>query len=282
VRNLAIRNFPNHAIEAWQTAEDFNACRSAQQYADGLYVTRTVLSGNTRGIVAKGIDVSLRENVIHDQRRAGIFIDGSYYSYVKNNIIVGSGASGIFINPSPGSRWGGIPGGGEIIENIIHSNVEWGVARTANGLVQVSYNSIYDNGLYGIDVGLDLATPNRTEPGPGVPNKPTLISATYDPVSNKTVIRGIAPGGGKVDLYASRSLSRRGYPEAEKWLTQDWATGTFAMSVDGDLRGQWITATNSVFTTLYFLRAEAAPATNVYRGSTGVNTSELSDAVQVQ
>ena len=281
VRHLAIRNFPGHGLEARQITSHLSSCSRAER---GLYVTDTWFSGNTRGIVTQGMDASLTANVIHDHRRAGIFIDDAYYTVVKNNVIVNNGASGVFVNASPLPRHG-IASGAEITENVIHGNVEWGVARTAQGMVEVRENSIARNGLYGIDVGLDLSTPNRDNPSrTGVPNKPVLLSATYDPAANQTVVRVLAPTpAGKIDLYASASLSTRGYPEAERWLRWEWARPTqFDMRVDGDLRGQWITATASVYTTLYFLREEGAPATNVGRPPTGVDTSELSDAIQVR
>ena len=63
------------------------------------------------------------------------------------------------------------------------------------------------------------------------------------------------------------------------WVLSD---GRINMRVPGDLRGLWITATKTKTQTLYFLRSDAAPATNVWRPSSGSDTSELSDPVQVQ
>jgi parallel beta-helix repeat protein len=282
VRNLEIRNFPGHGIEAHQDT-DFSRCYSAGGY--GLYVRKAWLSHNERGIVAKAIDTSLRENVILDHRRAGIFIDGSYYSEIYNNVVVNNGATGIYVNTSNESQFGGIPPGADLVENLVHGNGEWGIARTRNaGIVQMRRNSMARNGLYGFDVGLDLNTPNREDDSRGIPNKPVLDSATYDAATDTTVIRGTAPWGWWLDFYASTSLSRYGYPEAERWLGNGFvlADRKIELRVPGDLRGQWITATNSRGYTLYFLRDEGKPATQVYRPSGGVDTSELSDPVQVQ
>ncbi|HUR81019.1 MAG TPA: right-handed parallel beta-helix repeat-containing protein [Thermoanaerobaculia bacterium] len=277
--NLEIRNFPGHGIEARQIPSDRDGCSFS---SIGVFVRHAELSGNERGIVAKGIDASLKENFVHDQRRAGIFIDGSYYSEIYNNVVVNNGASGIFVNTSTEPQFGGIPPGADLVENVVHGNGEWGIARTRNGLVQMRRNSTARNGLYGVDVGLDLSTPNRAGNVTGVPNKPVLESAAYDPATNTTIIR-IAESGGWIDFYASTSLSRYGYPESEIYLASVLRNGAFEQRVAGDLRGMWITATSSHSQTLYFLRGEQEKTqAHVGRPPSGYDTSELSDPVRVQ
>jgi hypothetical protein len=288
VRNLEVRNFPGHGIETrvWSVATV--PCYPFGGW--GVYVHRSVLSGNERGIVIKGDDVSLRENVIAHNRRAGVFIDGSYYSGIYNNVIVDNGATGIFLNTLNETRFGGIPPGADIVENIVHGNGEWGIARTRNtAIVQMRRNSMAGNTLYGYDVGLDLSSPNRADASArDIPNKPVLESATYDPATHTTVIRGKPGGFGfLIDWYASSSLSRFGYPEGETYLgANNPIAGGIELRVPGDLRGQWITATSSHGYTLYWLRdeltAEDLPRSNVYRGPSGTDTSELSDAIQVR
>ncbi|HEX6083655.1 MAG TPA: right-handed parallel beta-helix repeat-containing protein [Thermoanaerobaculia bacterium] len=281
VRNLEIRNFPGHGIEARQDAA-FYQCYDAGGY--GLYVRNSWLANNERGIVAKAIDVSLRENVIVDHRRAGIFIDGSYYSEVFNNVVVNNGATGIFVNTADEPQFGGIPPGADLVENIVHGNGEWGIVRTRNrGLVQMRRNSMIRNGLRGWDIGLDLIAPNRDNDISGIPNKPNITHATYDPATDTTTIHGTSWWGASVDLYASTSLSRHGHPEAERWLgaTHVFSNEKIELTVPGDLRGQWITGTITRGVTLYFLRDEAKPAGEVYRPPAGYETSELSDPVQV-
>jgi parallel beta-helix repeat protein len=285
VRNLVVRNFPGHGLEARQTPESRQGCASAQLYVDGLYVSHSWLAGNTRGVVVKNMDAQLAWNVVHENRRAGIFLDGSDYSIVRNNVVVNNGASGIYVNTFSERVPAGYHAGADIVENVVHGNGEWGIARTRNnGYVQIRRNSTIRNGLYGIDAGLDLDTPNRDNDATGVPNKPELLSASYDPATGTTVIRGRLVWGASVDVYASSSLSVYGYPESERWLGEVHVPrgDVFELKVPGDLRGQWITATSSRNTTLYFLRGDAAPAANVYRGPTATNTSELSNAVQVK
>lgn len=282
VVNLEIRHFPGHAIEARQAAAERSGC---PYWSIGVFVRNTELAHNERGIVAKNIDASLKENFIHDQRRAGIFIDGSYYSEIFNNVVVNNGATGIYVNTSTESQYGGLPPGADIIENVVHGNGEWGIARTRNGLVQIRRNSTARNGLYGIDVGLDLSTPNRGDDSRGIPDKPVIDSATYDRATDTTVIRVSGPWGTYLDFYASTSLSRYGYPESEIYLGETYIPqgDRLELRVPGDLRGHWITATKTKTYTLYFLRdgAAAKPRADVWRPPTGRDTSELSDPVQV-
>jgi Right handed beta helix region len=275
VRSMIVRNFPGHGIDARPRAR---GC-----FSGGLFVRNSVLSHNERGIVTHGIDASIRANVIHDHRRAGIFI-GGHYSEVYNNVVVNNGATGIFIHAN-GSSFHGLPPGADVIENIVHGNGEWGIARTNNeALVQMRRNSTIRNGLYGFDVGLDLDTPNRADDRTGVPNKPEMLPSAYLAESDVTIIRGRAPWGADVDLYVSTSLSRHGHAEAEQWLGNTTAgeNGQFQATVPGDLRGQWITATVTRSVSLFFAREEGAPTANVVRPHAGSNTSELSDPFLVR
>jgi len=125
---------------------------------------------------------------------------------------------------------------------------------------------------------IDLRTPDA-------PNKPELLSATYDAARGATVVRvrfepTVRGLGSRLDLYASDSLSVFGYPEAERPIAETFRTGEFELVVPGDLRGQWITATGTPTVDIIFLRDENVPAsaTNRY---TAYDTSELSDAIRV-
>lgn len=283
VDRLVIRNFKGHAIEARQTREDWRDNRQCPSPAFGtpLTIANSRLVGNLRGIVTKGISATIADNVIRDHTRAGIFIDRSFYVDIHRNAITGNGASGVFVDVSP-ERLSSFAGGADIVGNRISGNGEFGVARTGHGLVGIVGNVIADNVLYGIDVGLDLDTPNRADDASSFSNKPVLFSASYVP-SRGTVIRGRndtsnAGGGVHVDFYASASLSVRGHPQAERHLTTSFGSGALEVVVPEDLRGRWITATNTRTHTLFFLRAPASES----RGSTGGDTSELSNAVKVE
>jgi len=269
VNRMVIHQFPGHAIEAHQVAPPSGTTPCGLESL--LFVTNSELIGNLRGVVTHGISATITGNVIRDHGRAGIFADGGYYTEIARNEITGNGASGVFLRPSSASSW--LTPGGEIFDNVVRDNREWGIARAAFGAVNIRRNAVSGNHLYGIDYGLDLSTPNA-------PNKPVLFSATYDPVRNATVIRGTVPRTVRgdwpfVDLYASSSLSRLGYPEAEQVIGGVSAAGDFETLISGDLRGKWITATGTRNVDYLFL------STNGFRYQTN-DTSELSDAVQVE
>lgn len=286
VRNLVIRDFPHHAIEARQTPEQSAACGSRLPPQAKLLVSKTELVHNERGVVTKGMDARLSENVIHENRRSGVFLDGPWFTQLANNVIVNNGASGVFVNNGefPGLR---IPSSTSLVENVIHGNAEFGVARTRNGVVSMRHNSLVRNGVFAYDVDLDLATPNRNDDSSGVPNKPVLISASYDPATNTTTVRGVVGtmnGYRQLDVYASDQRDARGGPQAERLLTTTYVGyqhQDFEIQLPGDLRGQWITATHSASLSVpyYYLRPAPELGEPTWYGE---DTSELSEAIQVQ
>ena len=287
IDRMVIRNFKGHAIEAHQTPEDRSsaACGAGSPFVIPLTVTRTELANNLRGIVTKGISASIAGNVIHGHVRAGIFADGSYYTSIADNEITGNGASGIFINPSDESIYG-VPSGADIENNVVRGNGEWGVCRTHKGMVRIQQNSISANLVYGIDVNLDLDTPNRENDLEGVPNKPVLTAAHYDAARDVTIVRGRmdttpSQNSAVLDFYASPSLSVWGYPEAAAPVRSAYATGAFEIELPGDLRGQWITATHTRMLSTWFAKPPRAVKTDATRGYGAGNTSELSNAVPV-
>lgn len=279
VTNLVIHAFKGHAIEARQIHTPTGPC-VYNILLTPLFVTHSELIANVRGIVTKAMSATITDNIIRDHTRAGIFVDGAYYTDIARNYIVANGASGIFLHAE---RQGPLylPPGADITGNFISGNTEWGIARTKQGAVFISKNHIFANGYYAIDWGLDLETP-------GAPDKPVLFSAIYDAARDATIIRGdvelVYSSGATIDLYASSSLSRRGYPEAEQWIgTAQRREGGFEAVVPGDLRGKWITATGSRVMDVLFLReSNAGVPMNATSRYSAANTSELSNAVLVQ
>jgi hypothetical protein len=279
VTNLVIHAFKGHAIEARQKHTPGGPCEY-NVLLTPLFVTNSEMIANVRGIVTKAMSATITDNVIRDHTRAGIFVDGAYYTDIARNYIVANGASGIFLHAEKVSPLS-LPPGADITENFISGNTEWGIARTKQGAVSIARNHIFANGYYAIDWGLDLETP-------GAPDKPVLFSAVYDPARDATVIRGDVEfaysSGASIQLYASSSLSRAGYPEAEQSIGNvQHRPGGFEAVVPGDLRGKWITATGSRVVDVLFLRDSNSvvhtDATFRYMAS---NTSELSNAVRVQ
>lgn len=282
VNGMGIRNFAGgHAIEVYQNADPERPrdCQTSL-FATPISITASELAHNLRGIVTKNVrGAAIDGNDIHDNQRAGIFADGGYYVRIEENQIARNGASGIFINASfSGGPW--LPPGADVFANVIRDNGEWGIARTPAGSVNIQGNAIFGNNLYAIDYGLDLSTP-------GAPNKPEITSAFFDPERNATVIRGrvaFATGfGGSIQLYASSSLSRWGYPEAERFLKVAYARdGEFEAVVEEDLRGKWITATGTTIIDVIFLRDAAEVRQHGYERYQANDTSELSAAFRVE
>ncbi len=240
--NLVIRNFQGHAIEAKRAAQ----CPPSS-WSGHLIVRQTELAGNLRGVVTHDLRATIRDNTIRDHKRAGMFLNDTPRAEIEQNTITGNGASGIFVNPSASPAYYGGPSSVSITRNVIRDNQEWGVARTHNGLVAVTENSIVGNRLYAIDVDLDLDHPSVETPS-HAPAAPVVVSATWDPVRGQTIVRlRVAPstsGHDRIDVFASNSLSPGGYPQAEQFVAYRWpdGTGELEVPVDGDQRGKWITA----------------------------------------
>ncbi len=283
--DLAIHGFPRHAIEIAQ--DDPHELCSRWPATIGAVIARNVLSANERGVVmSSGDRVEVSGNVISGNRRAGIFIGVGKYASVVNNKILHNGASGMFLHLD-----GSTIGGADVSDNVVAFNGEWGICRTrAVGKIGMRRNSIYGNTSQGIDAGLDNITPNRSFDGAGLPNKPVLLSATYDPVSDTTLIRGrldssvdvngLVTTAFVIEVYESSSLSVWGYPQGERLIaTKSLALGhaDCEVVVPRDLRGQFITATH---TRLNGLPPFAdTPDKQSHASSSVSDTSEFSDAI---
>ncbi|HJQ35521.1 MAG TPA: right-handed parallel beta-helix repeat-containing protein [Thermoanaerobaculia bacterium] len=282
VLDLAINDFPRHAIELIPD----NRLAQCPSYApNSPRVLRNQLRGNERGVVMSGRDILyIEDNLITGNRRAGIFLGDGYYASIRRNRITHNGASGVFLNVGKGAEASGA--GVDVEENVIAHNGEWGVARTPAGFISLTANSIFDNQSQGIDIGLDNETPNRASDGNTTPNKPELLSATYDPAANATVVRGrldsVMRTGIYIDVYASAGLSRWGFPEGEtpvatKQLLNSRAD--FEIVVPSDLRGKYITATN---TRAQIVGWAKPPQEQSHQSSVPRDTSEFSNAVVVR
>ena len=283
VSNLTIKNVPRHAIEVHAT-EPATPCLLGFYYP---IIAGNRLTGNERGVVqSAGSWIQIRDNVIRGNRRAGIFLGTGFYASITHNTIVENGASGIFLNLGDSSR--STVAGADVEGNVIANNGEWGLCRTPNGEVSLTDNSIYGNVSAGIDIGLDNETPNRENDGNGTPNKPELFSATYDAAAGTTTIRGhiqsrpIVGGGLRIDVYASSSLSLWGYAQGEEKVGVKFllpGSADFEVIVPRDLRGKFITATN---TRSHNVGWAQPPQEQSHTNSAPGDTSEFSNAIQVQ
>ncbi|HEX3070988.1 MAG TPA: right-handed parallel beta-helix repeat-containing protein [Thermoanaerobaculia bacterium] len=236
-------------------------------YSDGIVITNNVISGNTlSGIFA------LSGTVYVAQNRIGL--------KAHSDEPLPNGASGIFI--------GQLCDGSTVSNNTVAFNAQMGIAvAPAVFTVDLPGNSTWANGGLGIDRGLDGPSPAA---GPGGVNVPSITLAQYDPAKNKTIVEGdVQPPGNvafsKVEVFASDAPDPSGFGEGQRPLaSQSLGSFTekpvthFRFELDGNLTGQWISATD----TTVFYNGFAKPAPEGTLGGYETTTSELSRAIQVQ
>ena len=147
--------------------------------------------------------------------------------------------------------------------NVIAFNGETGVAVAADARdVVIQNNRIWANRLLGIDIGLNGPTASVPADFGDTVTSPVLTIARFDPAQNKTIVEGDLPDGttpGSVpeldvrafmaNIYASDAADPSGYGEGQRSLGNAVAdaAGHFHFEAEGDLTGQWITATNTRF-----------------------------------
>jgi uncharacterized repeat protein (TIGR01451 family) len=300
VRGLTVNGFGIYGIEIRRPLGE--VCVAEFHLIEENYLGTdprgTIAKPNQRGLgLFSSLAATVRNNLISGNLRSGIYADGIVYIDIRNNRIgvtsdgapLGNGASGVFFNTQGAQMMQS-----DVRENVIANNAHWAIARTSGGEIAVVQNSIFDNVLQGIDVDLDLRTPNR-EDDRDQPNHPLLYSATYDPARNATIVRGRLDSDARpyfptftIDVYASSRLSVWGMPQAERPVKrQALQSGheDFEIVVPLDLRGQWITATNTVSHYTGFAKPPVVSGTRTPRTEAfdlPANTSELSDALFVQ
>jgi parallel beta-helix repeat protein len=299
VRNLAVNGFAIYGIEVnRQSLGNTDPCIVSGYLRLAVNISENYLGTDPRGRVARpnlrGLGIftvysEVTDNLISGNRRSGIYVTDSFITEIFRNTIgigkdgapLGNGA-GIFLHDTSIA---------DITANVIAHNDGMAIARPANGLITIRGNSMYDNLQQGIDIGTDGTTPNRAE-DLGFPNRPVLYSATYDPILNATIVRGrldsMASGtlpSFDIDIFASARLSVWAYPQAElvvQHLRVENGHSNFEVTVPGDLRGQWITASNTSTHFHGLARKPGDVATESHESGRAGSTSELSDAVMAR
>ena len=200
-----------------------------------------------------------------------------------------NGASGIFVGPGGfGSAIGfdllsrNNPG------NVIAFNGETGVAVAA-GVTDVSIlgNRIWGNKLLGIDIGLDGPTATTKADSSEVLTVPTLTLAHYDPVSKRTIIEAESATGATISFFANDIIDPSGYGEGQRPLGDTslapFQTSThFHFEADGDLTGQFITATSTRVNYIGFAKPGAVINPEGIEQGFISQTSEFSRAIEVR
>ncbi|MCU1268378.1 MAG: Na-Ca exchanger/integrin-beta4 [Acidobacteria bacterium] len=272
----------------------------------GTDVTGTIALGNFFGIwlnfggnsTIGGLAPGAR-NVISGNRSDGVRLSGqTSNNQIQGNLIgtditgtkpLGNALNGIHINESSANnRVGGtVPGQGNTIAFNGRNGVliSFGPFATGNSIRR---NSIFSNGLMGIDLGADGVTPNDQGDGDSGPNNlqnfPLITSVTSD--SNQTTITGTlnsTPSTSfNINFYSSSTCDPSGNGEGTTVLaaasipitTDNNGNASFGVAMSIPLgAGQAITATatDPAGNTSEFSPCDAGNAT----GSVQFTTSSL-------
>jgi hypothetical protein len=146
---------------------------------------------------------------------------------------LGNGASGVFAD-----------GGNVSVDAFVAYNHDFGVAIGPNALhVNVAAGGLFANA---VDLDWGLNGPTRTDPASRMPPVPQLIDATYDPATNRTIVRGVLPAEGRhigFHQYSIRIFERSEGRYLERFPQVNFSatvTGDipFTMNLSGDLRNR--------------------------------------------
>jgi len=273
VANLALNGFVRNGISVTQVAAPQCAVvtgTSLHHLFIGTDATGSAARPNARGIGTSFQNsfnaINITDNVISGNLHSGIFGMSGRLRVARNRIGVKAhsdyplpnGNAGVFIGSGGFGSDVGISAGFRTFApgedgNVIAFNGEMGVA-VARGAADVSIrnNRIWGNKLLGIDIGLD----GPTQTGDGVVTMPAITLAHYDPASRQTVIEGDFELGGstftdEIEVYANDAPDPTGLGEGQRPVgvvrisTGPPANRThhFRVAVDGDLTGQFVSAT---------------------------------------
>jgi hypothetical protein len=116
---------------------------------------------------------------------------------------------------------------------------------------------------------------------------PTLTLAHYDPVSKHTIIEADVQSGSAISFFANDSVDPSGYGEGQRPLGNTslgpYPTGThYHFEVDGDLTGQFITATSTSIGYNGFAKPGAVINPEGIDAGFLTQTSELCRAIEVR
>jgi hypothetical protein len=199
---------------------------------------------NLRGLNLDGALGEISKNVISRNQFSGVGMWSGSARFEQNRI-ESNGASGIFLGPLVEHV--------AILNNLIDGQREMGVAvARSKARVEIRGNAMKDNGGLGIDWGLDGVSPVDADDRVGPSNAPVLLSATYDAAQKKTLVTlslKSAPLGSSVerdcvfDFYGNSTPDGDGERPLGTVHVKPDTNGTITVSVDGDLRGQWLNAT---------------------------------------
>lgn len=242
---LTINRFPDDGFRIAPEAGDVFV--QLEGVKIGTDITgRQARPNRSRGVAVHGPKSGLQigSSIISGNLRSGFYltngstnIGGCRIGVGSDGLPLGNGASGVF------ALDGFVGVGGSVIAH----NGHWAIslAGTANA-VAIDNEEIRSNAQPAIDWGLDGQS-GILDAG-GIPNAPVITSATFDPVTGRTLIRGtitvtrVLGERYSVLTYADGS---RLYPYAQLHHlspgVHSWET-----SIAADLRGKVLTAISGV------------------------------------
>ncbi len=294
VSGLAINGFARNGVAVIADAPTQCGIKATLHHLFvGTDPTGSAARPNLRGIataVPNDSQFNSASTVIHDcvisgNLRSGVFGLSGRLSVFANRIGVKAhadeplpnGNAGVYVGPG---GYGSDIGSGFFLNgnaaNVIAFNGQMGVAVAAStGDVAIRDNRIWGNGGLGIDVALD-------GPQSSAVPVPVLTLAHYDPVAKQTVIEGdVSSGifdlfGPRIDFYANDAARSEGQRPLGSPSTA--SQSHFRFTVDGDLTGQFITATSTHVRFVGF----AKPATDGTTQGFLTQTSEFSRPIEVR
>jgi hypothetical protein len=265
ISNLAIGGFPWDGIAVQRNA--FSESTITNNYIGTDASGTRALPNLSRGITFNrpAIDFDVTHNLIAHNVRAGVFVAGGFNLLFAENTIRANSA-GIFLGPDSHDI--------RVERNSIRENTQFGVAvGPATASYELVDNSITRNGFMGIDRGLNGPgyEPDERDPVIAHVAPPRVLSARYDPIANITTITGTYFDdrmyfAWEVALFQSSVNDGQGEePIGRATVTN----GAFSLTVPGDRRGKFITATGQLTLTIEI-------------GGPYHWTSEFSEAIEVQ
>lgn len=309
VANLAINGFARNGISVVQTGVSqcvFGGGTNLHHLYVGTDATGSIARPNARGIGTSfwnggssnvaNVGVFITDSVISGNLHSGIFGLSGRLIVWRNRIGVKAhsddplpnGNAGVLIGPGGyGSDVGATfsVSNSDQDGNVIAFNGEMGVAVAAGVAdVAIRKNRIWGNKLLGIDIGLD--GPSQSSGGITMP---TITLAHYDPVTKQTVIEGTTSPtsppstfNAEVGLFANDAPDPTGLGEGQRPIgaaaVPTGQPNRFRFTVDGDLTGQFISATMTRIRYTGFAKPAPEGVGNLFF----TQTSEFSPTIEVR
>ena len=186
-------------------------------------VTGLTIQGNKLGVGADGTS-----QIVSNNSEDLIYTGGNPRAYT--NVLIGGSTAGngntIAFSSRSGIRLESTGNNIQVIGNTIRNNTRNGIYLVGSTRAAIINNSIYANGLIGIDLGENGVTLNDAGDGDGGANEqlnfPQLVSARALASNqlhyNVTLDTLAAANGYRVEFFGSSAADSTGYGEGERYL----------------------------------------------------------------